>query len=174
MRKIGMLMGILSAALVTASVNAKPMTYGCDTAADRFSALEQQVDLKTFTLSTQIQPNEFRKGEYAPLAQIYLESADEKNRWAVKLIAPGHKAKAALVYLERTENGKDDEPFPIGAVQLGDKLTISLKVSDGKKISFKIGDLDGSPEMDLGETGKLAVICSTGDFVFSDLEWSEK
>ena len=174
MKKIGMLIGVLSAVLLTSGGNAKPMTYGCDTAADRFSALEQQVDLRTFTLSTQIQPNEFRKGEYAPLAQIYLESADEKNRWAVKLIAPGHKAKAALVFLERTENGKEEEPFPIGSVKLGEKLSISLKVTDGKKISFKIGDLDGNPEMNLGETASLAVICSTGDFIFSDLEWSEK
>ncbi len=174
MRTIKVLSGILTVVLATATANAKPMTYGCDTAADRYSALEQQVDLKSFTLSAQIQPNEFRKGQYAPLAQIYLESADEKNRWSVKLIAPDHKAKAALVLLSRIENGKEDEPFPIGAVKLGEKIAISLKITDGKKINFKIGDLDGSPEMDLGETAKLAVICSTGDFVFSDLEWSEK
>jgi hypothetical protein len=153
---------------------ASPITYGCDTAADRFSAIQQQVSLKAFSIKGSIQPNEFRKGKYAPLAQIYIESPDEKNRWALKVIALGAKAKAAFIFLDMKDDGKEGEPFPIGTVKIGEKLPFDISVTDGKMIKFKIGGMDGHPEFALGEQAQLNIICSTGDFVFSDLEWSEK
>jgi hypothetical protein len=156
------------------SANASPITYGCDTPADRFSAIEQSVDLKSFSIKTNIQPNEFRKGKYLPLAQIFFESMDEKTRWAVQVIAPDHKSKTALVYLKMTADGKTDEPFLIGNVNIGQRLPMEISVTDGYKINFKIGEMDGNPELKLGNQAKLNIICSTGDFVFSDLEWSSK
>jgi hypothetical protein len=159
---------------MTTSAIAAPITYGCDTPADHFSAIEQQVQLKSFSIKGSIQPNEFRKGKYAPMAQIYLQSPDEKYRWAMKVIALDAKAKNAFVFLEMTENGKVSEPFPIGSVKLGEKLSFDVSVIEGKTIKFKIGDMDGNPELNLGSESALNIICSTGDFVFADLEWSEK
>jgi hypothetical protein len=156
------------------SAHAKPMTYGCDTPADHFSAIEQKVSLADFSIQTKIQPNEFRKGEFSPLAQIYFQSTDEKNRWAVKVIALGHKEKSALVMLDVTRDGKDKEWFPVGAVKLGEQLPISISITGGSKIKFNIGGLEGNPELNLGADATLNIICSTGDFVFSDLDWSEK
>lgn len=174
MNKWGILLGLtLSCATMTAA-NATPITYGCDTPADRFSAIEQSVDLKNFSIKTYIQPNEFRKGKYSPLAQIYLESMDEKSRWAVQVIAPDHRSKTALVYLNMTVDGKTDEPFLIGNVNIGQRLPIEISVTDGYKINFKIGEMDGNPELKLGNQAKMNIICSTGDFVFSDLEWLSK
>jgi hypothetical protein len=153
---------------------ASPMTYGCDTPADHFSAIEQSVSLENFSIKGAIQPNEFRKGKYSPLAQIYLQSPDEKYRWAMQVIAPDAKAKGAFVFLEMTDNGKASDPFPIGAVKLGEKLSFDVSVTDGKNIKFKIGELEGTPSLSLGKQVQLNIICSTGDFIFSDLEWSEK
>jgi hypothetical protein len=157
-----------------ATAFAAPITYGCDTPADHFSAIEQQVSLNSFSIKGSIQPNEFRKGKYSPLAQIYLQSPDEKYRWAMQVIALEAKAKEAFVFLDMTDNGKDSEPFPIGTVKLGEKLSFDVSVTEGKKIKFKIGDMDGNPELNLGAQATLNIICSTGDFVFSDLEWSDK
>ncbi|MBA4305962.1 MAG: hypothetical protein C0429_04430 [Sphingopyxis sp.] len=167
-------LGLIPFCLLITSANATPITYGCDTPADRFSAIEQSVNLQNFSINARIQPNEFRKGEYSPLAQIYIASVDEKNIWALKVVAPSHKAKSALVFLDMTVDGKTDEPFLIGNVDLGQQLPVSISVTDGAKISFKIGEMAGTPELALGGTANLKIICSTGDFVFSDLEWTSK
>ncbi len=163
---------ILAAATV-GPVQSTPITYGCDTPADSFSAIEQSIETKAFTIGGNVQPIQFRKGKYAPLAQIYLESADEKTRFAMKIIAE-HKAKAALVVLDITDNGQESEEFPIGAVKLSEKLPFRITVTDGSKVSWKIGELEGEPTLALGNKLKLNIICSTGEFVFSDLEWTSK
>ncbi len=174
MKKLYGLFGLIAAVSLVTSANASPMTYGCDTPADRFSGIEETVDLKNFSLTAKIQPNEFRKGKYAPLAQIYFESLDEKYRWALKVIAADHKAKTAIAFLEMTVDGKTDEPFPVGIVDLGKQLSVSLTVTEGSKINFKINEMDGHPELKLGEKAKLNIICSSGDFIFSELEWGSK
>jgi hypothetical protein len=167
-----MMVGLFMATMSLSPAWASPMTYGCDTPADHFSAIEQTVSLKNFTLTTKIQPNEFRKGKYSPLAQIYFESSDQKNKWALQVIAPDYKSKAALVFLDMKEDGKDSEPFLIGSVEIGKQLPVNISVSEGSKIKFNIGEQDGTPELKLGDLAKMNIICSTGDFVFSDLEWS--
>jgi hypothetical protein len=173
--KRNIVIGLLAIAVGLAqSTHAKPIKYGCDTPADHFSAIEQNVSLQSFAIKGTIQPNEFRKGKYSPLAQIYLESSDEKYRWAMQVIALDAKAKNAFVVLKMTENGKDSDPLPIGTVKLGEKLIFSANIIDGKSIRFKIGDIDGSPDLPLGLNAKLNIICSTGDFVFDELEWTEK
>jgi hypothetical protein len=172
--RYGIFAGLIVSYFLATAANSAPITYGCDTPADRFSAIEQNVDLKNFSIKANIQPNEFRKGKYSPLAQIFFESMDEKSRWAVQVIAPDHKSKAALVYLNMTVDGKTDEPFLIGNVNIGQRLPIEVSVTDGYKFKFKIGEMDGNPELKLGSQAKLNIICSTGDFVFSDLEWSSK
>lgn len=174
MTKWGILLGLTISCGTMTAANATPITYGCDTPADRFSAIEQNVDLKNFSIKTSIKPVEFRKGKYSPLAQIFLESMDEKSRWALQVIAPDYKSKKAMVLLNMTVDGKTDEPFLIGNVNLGEQLPVSVTVTEGSKINFKVGDIDGNPEMKLGDQAKLNIICSTGDFVFSDLEWMSK
>jgi hypothetical protein len=174
MQKNAFFFGAFLLSTMSVPAFASPMSYGCDTPADRFSAIEQQVGLQSFAIKGSIQPNEFRKGKYAPLAQIYLESLDGKNRWAMKIIALGPKDKAALVFLETEQSGKKSEPFPVGAVKLGEKLPFEISVTQGSNLKFKIDGLDGSPEVSLGERANLNIICSTGDFIFSDLEWSDK
>jgi len=62
------------------------------------SALKQKVQTKSFTIQGSLEPVEFRKGKYAPLAQIYLESLDGKNRISILTIAE-YKAKVAATYL---------------------------------------------------------------------------
>jgi hypothetical protein len=173
-RRYGIFAGIIASCFFTTAASSAPMTYGCDTPADRYSAIEQNVELKSFFIKTNIQPNEFRKGKYAPLAQIFLESMDEKSRWALQVVAPDHKSKTALVSLKMTVDGKTDEPFFVGHVNIGQRLPIAMSVTDGHKISFTIGELEGHPELKLGNQAKLNIICSTGDFVFSDLEWGSK
>lgn len=174
MNKCGVLSGLIALLLLTTAANATPITYSCDTPADRFSVIIQNVNLKNFSLKSSIQPNVFRKGKYLPLAQIYFESLDEKNRWALRMIAPEYKSKTALIYLEMTIDGKTDEPFLIGSVNIGKQLPVKITVNDGSKINFKIGEMEGHPELKLGDQAKLNIICSTGDFVFSDLEWTDK
>jgi hypothetical protein len=164
---------LLIPALPSAAV-AAPMTYGCDTPADHFSAIEQQVSLTSFSIKGSVQPNEFRKGKFSPLAQIYLQSPDKKYRWALQVIALEAKAKDAFVFLDMTDNGKDSEPFPIGTVKIGEKLPFDVSITDGTKIKFRIGNMEGNPDLNLGSQATLNIVCSTGDFVFSDLEWSDK
>lgn len=163
----------LLAASISSPIQATPITYGCDTPADSFSAIEQKVQTKSFLIKGNIQPIQFRKGKYAPLAQVYLVSADGQNRFAMKVIAE-YKSKSAIVALDITRNGKDDEPFPIGTVNLSEKLNFQISVTDESKINFTIGGLEGSPEVSLGDQANLNIICSTGEFIFSDLEWNNE
>ena len=163
----------LLAASIALPVQATPITYGCDTPADSFSAIEQKVQTRSFIIKGNIEPIQFRKGKYAPLAQIYLESSDGQNRFAMKVISQ-HKAKAALVSLDITRDGKRDEPFPISMVNLSEKLNFQISVTDGSKINFTIDGLDGSPELSLGDQANMSIICSTGEFIFSDLVWTDQ
>jgi len=163
----------LLAASIGMPAQANPITYGCDTPANSFSAIEQNVQMRSFSIKGKIQPIQFRKGKYAPLAQIYLQSADGQNRFAMKITSQ-YKAKAALVSLDITKDGKRDKPFPIGTVNLSEKLNFQISVTDGSKINFTINGIDGSPELTLGDQAEMAIICSTGEFIFSDLEWTNQ
>jgi hypothetical protein len=174
MAKYRVLSALAFATALGQTASAAPMNYGCDTPADHFSAIDQKVSLKNFTFKAKIQPNEFRKGKYSPLAQVYFESEDGNTRWALKIIALGPREKAALAMLYVTKDGKTDEPFPVGSVELGKQLPFSIVIIDGTKISFDIDGLKGNPELSLGQQATLNIICSTGDFIFSEMEWSEK
>jgi hypothetical protein len=174
MIRYALLPAAMFSSVVVQPAVAAPMNYGCDTPADHFSAIDQKVSLKNFNFTAKIQPNEFRKGKYSPLAQVYFESVDEKTRWALQVAALGPKDKAAIAMLVVTKNGKSEDPFPVGAVEIGKQLPFTISIVDGSKLNFNIDGLKGTPELNLGEQATLNIVCSTGDFIFSEMEWTEK
>ncbi len=174
MNKLYLACVFLSIFTIAPQVQASPMTYGCDTPADHFAGFDQNIDTKNFRISGVFQPSEFRKGDYSPSAWISLSSLDEKNRWVFRIMASDAKSESAIVFLEMTENGKENDPFPVGAVKLHEKLPFTITVTDGSKIAFEANELNGHPELNLGQQAKLSIMCSTGEFIFSDLEWTEK
>ncbi len=164
----------LIATTVPGPLLAAPLTYGCDTPSDRFSAIEQDVQTENFFVRGRIKPLEFRESErYAPLAQVYLRSMDGQNMFVIKLISR-HDLDYALARLEITQDGTKLEPVNLGAVNLSDELTFEIFISGESEINFRIDDVEGSPTLDLGDSAELNIICSTGEFVFSDLDWGNE
>ncbi len=157
---------------VAQPADAAPMTYGCDTPADRFSAIMADVGFTSFTIKGAVKPNEFRKGKYLPLAQILLDTADEQNSLAFKLVAMGARAKDATAILETRSKGKDAKPVALAIVKLGETLPFSIRIVNGSTADYRIGAAQGQIALSLPEKGVLNVICSTGDFEFTGLEWS--
>jgi len=60
----------------------------------------------------------------------------------------------------------------LGSVKLSKKLNFELSVTDDSKVKFNIDGLEGSPALTLGNQANLNIVCSTGDFIFHDLEWN--
>lgn len=171
MRQFKMILALAGLGFASSAAQAAPMTFGCDVPPDRFSAIEQPISTQSFSFKTVLEPVEFRKGKYAPLAQVYITSADGKKHFGIKLIASGPKDKFAILNIDVVRNGEDADGMPLGVVNLSEKLPIEFTVTNGA-VTFKVGDQTGTPQVNFGNSAELNIICSTGEFVFHDMDWT--
>ena len=155
--------------LVSASAGqAAPKTFGCDTAAGRFSEFKDAVRAEGLILRGTITPNEFRKDKrWAPSGWVRIGDDDTNvthppscRRWR------GQGGLYFRKHRNRRKNPRRDDRIgenrPVGFVQLS---------SDGK-----LGPRNGRREVDrscadFAEGCRTIMACSTGDFVFENVEW---
>lgn len=165
---------IPAAAIVAAwslPAQAAPMTWGCDTAAGRFSAIELEVPAAGLEVGGTITPNEFRKdATWAPGAWVRIDAADGQNSAEVRYMGGGVKSKDGLVILSGKVAGAERKGDPqLSAITK--PVAFAIKVLGPGEVFLMAGDQSAKLTGVMGDKVKLTVACSTGDFVFSNLEW---
>ncbi len=164
----------ISAAILAASTapaaQAAPMTYGCDTAAGRFSAIEVEVPSAGFVVSGTITPNEFRKDpRWGPTVYVRVDSADDQNGAQVRY-SGDPKSKDGIITLSGMAAGAERKGDPQLAM-IGKPFDFTIQVVSASEVLVMAGGQRTKLPAALGAKAKLTIGCSTGDFVFSNLEW---
>jgi hypothetical protein len=156
------------------------ITYDCDTAADHFSELVLPPVGASFVVSGKVQLRTLARSKtFAPLARIQIASAADLGQspeafagfTLSALPVDAKKANSgapAVQMLSFNFNGRADEMLPL-----------SLMAKPGTAQAFTLSYDDGQVTVSLGnEVRKLPlkavqpvvrIICSTGEFLFTDL-----
>lgn len=162
---------LASAVLLPAESYAAPMTYECDTPANKFSSIDVPIDSKNFTIRGAITPDGFSKGQFLPVANIHLSALDGTGGVWLRLVAPSAGSKQADVIVETKLKAKPMKKT-IGKISLGESLIFSISVLPDSTIDMDVGGQQVKLKSDLAGPSKLSISCSTGEFNFANLEWS--
>lgn len=154
------------------------ITYDCDTAADHFSELTLPSADSSFVVSGSVQLRTLARSKtYVPLARIQIASSSAPGKspeafagFSLSAVATNAKktTSEAIQMLSYNASGREDEALPL-----------SLMVKPGTVQAFKLS-YDGSQvTVNLGNEAKsfplkaadpvVRIICSTGEFLFTDL-----
>jgi len=157
--------------MLASAANAAPFSYDCDTGAGRFSELKQTHPGPQYRISGRMAANELGTDKrWAPVANVTIESADGQSRAMLRLMAPTRRAPLDVV-LSITKAGKT-EVQTLGQVGLSEELTFVLTAAQGRA-RVEIGTMRGEAAIDVGGGASVAVVCSTGNFHFNDLRFSD-
>jgi hypothetical protein len=156
---------------LASAAHAAPLSYDCDTTPGHYSELKQVQSGPSYRVSGRIAANELATDKrWAPGANVTIESADGQNRAALRLMAPTRRAPLDVV-LSITRAGKT-ETQTLGHVGLSEELAFVVTVAEGRA-RVEIGTMRGEAPIDIGAGASAAVVCSTGNFHFNDLELGE-
>lgn len=155
--------------LISASAGqAAPKTFGCDTAAGRFSEFKDAVRAEGLILRGTITPNEFRKDKrWAPSGWVRIGDDDTNVR--IRLLADDGAAKEAYIFVSTVNDGKTLEG-PVGSVKIGQSVSFNLVVMENS-VRVTVDGKSTEVALTLPKDVELSMACSTGDFVFENVEW---
>lgn len=148
---------------------ASPMKFDCDVPANRYSSVSEETT-GTLAISGTVALILAREGNYLPMAGSFLESSDGSRRVGFQLAASSaNRTQFNIIFNINAGDGL--KQYTVGQVDMKDPANFSLAISDAGKISLAIGDksFDGGTLVLNG--GKIMVLCSTGQFKFSDLNF---
>jgi hypothetical protein len=165
---------------VSAAVEAKGITYDCDTAANHFSELSLPVDGGAFTVSGKVQLNALvGSATYIPVARIQIASSAAPGKSPdvyagfalAALPADAQKTPSgspAIQMLSYSVNGKEDDVVPLSLMtKPGTVQSFSLSY-DGRTVLVNLGTEPKSFPLKTNDP-VVRLICSTGEFLFTDL-----
>lgn len=161
-------------ALVASGARAQTLEYDCDTQAEHYSVLKAVQDGPDYVAAGNISLREiFAVKDYVTLGVLEFEPEDRS--WRARLGMTALKAgKQPMIMgtLEITRNGKAEEPQLLGdilAYQKGNTYPVKLALG-GNGGTATLGT--HSVPVNLKASGKVnvAVICSGGEFLFTDLQ----
>lgn len=160
-------------ALTGGAAQAQKLEYDCDTQAEHYSVLKTVQDGPDYGAAGNISLREiFAVKDYVTLGVLEFEPED--HSWRARLGMTALKAgKQSVIMgtLDITRNGKAEEPQMLGDVleyQKGKTYPIKL-VLGGDGGTATLGD--HTVPVNLKASGKInvAVVCSGGEFLFTDL-----
>jgi hypothetical protein len=156
---------------LASAAHAAPLSYDCDTTPGHYSELKQVQSGPSYRISGRIAANELATDKrWAPGANVTIESADGQNRAGLRLMAPTRRAPLDVI-LSITKAGKT-ETQTLGQIGLAEELAFVVTVAEGR-VRVEIGTMRGEAPIDIGAGASAAVVCSTGNFHFNDLEFGE-
>ncbi len=173
--KWGLICGAMLAVTGSTAVYAKGVVYDCDTAANHFSELSLPAG-KAFTVSGRLQLLGMASSkEYAPLARLSISNASD-------LLGPSPEGWAGFEFL----NLPGSKGIPTGLLQSttfakgGAKQDSALGIASARDIAFSLAFSGTSLNMTIdGHQSTLPftadrpivrIVCSTGEFLFYDME----
>ena len=164
-------MALFAALIGSAPTYAGPMRFGCDTATGRFSPVTIPLTTSQLTFTGKIKPALFRKdSKWLPTAFVRIEDSD-KQSITIRLTAENSKAEAADATIV-VGNGDDRSTAAVGSIPLESTLPFSISYGESEDIAILVNGKKLSIPNRLGDTLTLSLICSTGDFIFEEIEWS--
>ena len=162
---------VAALATLASAADAAPLSYDCDTTPGHYSELKQVQSGPAYRISGRIAANELATDKrWAPGANVMIESADGQTRAGLRLLAPTRRAPLDVV-LSITKAGKTDVQT-LGHVGLSEELAFVVTVAEGRA-RVEIGTMRGEAPVDIGAGASVAVVCSTGNFHFNDLRFSD-
>lgn len=163
------------------TAESKGITYDCDTASDHFSELSLPVDAATFTVTGKAQLKTLAaSATYAPIARVQIASSaapgqapDVYAGFALTALpVDAKKAPAgttAVQMLGYSVNGKEDDIIPFSLLTKPGTIQSFSLAYDGKAVVVNLGGEAKQLPLKTKEP-VVRLICSTGEFLFTDLE----
>ena len=165
--------GILAALVLCtsqAAAQSGPLRYGCDTATGRFSPVSIPFTTSSFMVQGTITPKLFRADErWLPSAFVRVRGRNQQSI-TVALTAENGQADAAQGAII-VRNGDNRNRANSALVPLNSELPFRIQYTDGGDVTITVGSDSIAVPNRLGSEIELSLICSTGDFVFSNIGW---
>ena len=159
----GLLLAAAEAAL------AAPMSYDSDTAAGSFSELSQVQDGPAYHVRGTITPLQWREHErWLASGQVRLETGDGSRSIAVQVIRPRGAERASFAIT--VDSGNRPITTTIGEVGLNEAVPFDVTLFPSGDAVVQFGTERRVYHLDLGRNLHVKVVCSTGEFLFGELD----
>lgn len=147
-----------------------PARFDCDTATGAFSEVDiPQAGPQYHVEGTLTAVRNRTDGHWAPIAEIGLLSADGQAYAGVRAVSPDAGEKIELSI--ETKYHKKNNIIPVGNTMEKNPNRFSIDLLNGRLTIQVNGKTFDGP--DLSEGASLRMSCSSGEFVFQDLDWQE-
>jgi hypothetical protein len=184
MRNLNALLATVALGIIGLAVSnpatAAGITYDCDTAANHYSELVLPAPPGPFIVSGNVQLNALAEvTKYTPLARVQISSSTEPGQSpetfaGVSMMALPVDAKKnptgspAIQMVSFNVNGKEDEIVPLSMlVKPGGAQPFSLSF-DGRNVAASVGNDRRTLPVKAADP-VVRIVCSTGEFLFTNL-----
>ena len=156
-------------ATTEANANAASMLFDCDAEGGHYSELVQSQTGPNYALRADISAKRFgQHRDWHPGARMAITSADGKNSIIMQLAAGSVRPEFLLVSLVTNRDGEQKQ-YMVTTVNPGEAVHASIDVRDDVVHVEVAGQLAEVP-LKLGAGAKVSVGCSTGQFMFENLD----
>lgn len=124
-------------------------------------------------MSGTITADAFRKGKFCPVGNVILDDKEGNAVW-IGLVATKDRTMSDI--LVQITKAKKSVKRKLGQLPIGQPLNFSIDASKPGKVKFAVNELevDVTVDSEVSAEAFLSISCSTGEFNFSNLEWSDK
>ncbi|MFZ1741831.1 MAG: hypothetical protein WAT93_03200 [Pontixanthobacter sp.] len=157
--------------LIAGSAQAAPLTFDCDVPANSVSSVSNLAQTVPAIGGT-ITAKKFREGQLSPSAGVQIEAPDGKSIAGFVLRLSASDPAVLEIMLVSNNNGKQ-ENFQAGTISATGPIAFQLFVDDQGAINIVLNDQSWSAPFMRLIGGKEKAFCSTGQFQFSDLRFSD-
>ena len=167
-RNISLAITAVATAIWSSAATGTSVRYNCATAAGFFSSIEFSQPGPRYRITGDVAAKYYRTtGRWLPVANVRLVSADKSDFGGIRLQVQNYRGPVEVVVQTRVQ-GKDRSTI-VGTIKKAEFAPFSLEVVDGKMIIHAAGKEFDGPE--IGAGGTVHVSCSSGDFLFENLDW---
>ena len=169
MRLTIMLCGALLMLGGAGGATAAPVDYDCDTAEGSFSQLSQRQAGPAYHVRGTITPLQWREHErWMASAQVRLETRDRSRLLAVQVIRGQGAARAEFAVT--VNSGSGPHSTTLGDIALNETVPFDISLLATGDAVVQLGTERRVFHLDLGRDLQVNVICSTGEFLFGELD----
>lgn len=156
---------------------AEPFVFDCDARGGHFTKLQTVAAGTDHILQGNVAARQlYKEGEWLPTALISLTSADRKQQVAIRILADipdkDEQREGAIFFATRhVIDGKGEDGETFASIPVGTSVPFSVSATGNDGV-IKIGDMEKRFAFAPGDKPVAMVACSTGEFVFTELEMS--
>jgi hypothetical protein len=163
----------LASALASTPAFAGPLAWDCDTPAGRFSQIEAKATGAAI-ITGEFKGVEGRRDKrWAPTVFLQMKTGDGALILGLSFVVhPGH-VESMTVQVVRTESG-ERKTATLGEVPFGEAIPFRVLFDGAGEVEISAGALKARTRVAATPATSLSASCSTGQFTFSNLTFSER